>query len=178
MRNLGGVIALAVLLAAPAMAAKVAVDFAAGFDFGPCETLAWGEGTPASSELNERRIRSVVTEQMESIGFTFVEADQPADLVLFTHSFAERQTKTSNVHIGLGLSRRTKRGAISVGGSTSGRAKEIEKGTLVIELLDGRSGELVWQARASDTVEGSAEKMESKIRKGVQKAFRDFPPQG
>lgn len=178
MRKLSGLLVLALLAAAPASARKVVVDFAAGFDFGRCETVAWGEGTPASNELNERRIRAALTDQMESLGFTFVEAGQPADLILFTHAFAEEQTKTSNVHVGLGLSRRTKRGAVSIGGSTGGRTKVIRSGTLIIELLDGRSGDLAWQARASDTIEGSPEKMESKIRKAVQKAFLDFPPQG
>ena len=178
MRKSTGLFLLLLLAVVPATAAKVVVDFAAGFDFETCKTVAWGEGTPAPNELNERRIRVALTEQMESLGFGFVEAGQPADLILFTHAFREQQTKTSNVHVGVGLSRRTKRGAVSVGGSTSGRAKVVEKGTLVIELLDGNTGDLVWQARASDTIEGSAEKMESKIRKGVQKAFREFPPKG
>jgi hypothetical protein len=172
------VIVLGLLIAAPAMAAKVTVDFAAGFDFEPCETIAWGEGTPAPNELSERRIRAALIDQMESLGFRFVEAGQPADLILFTHAFVEEQTKTSNVHVGVGLSRRTKRGAVSVGGSTGGRSKVVKTGTLIVELLDGRSSDLVWQARAGDTIEGSGEKMESKIRKAVQKAFRDFPPQG
>jgi len=173
---LNSLIVLALLIAAPVAVAKVTVDFDAGFDFGPCETVAWGEGTPAANELNERRIRSILIEQMESLGYTFVEAGQPAGLILFTHAFTEQQTKSNNVHVGLGLSRRTKRGAISVGGSTGGRTKQIEKGTLIIELLDGSSGDLVWQARGSDTIEGGPEKMEAKIRKAVERAFRDFPP--
>jgi hypothetical protein len=167
---------LVLSVAAPAAVAKVNVDFAPDFDFESCGTVVWGEGTPAANELNERRIRSALVGQMETLGLTFVDAGRPADLVLLTHAFAERQTKTSNVSVGLGFSRRTKRGAVSVGGSTGGRTRVIKAGTLIIELLDGRTGDLVWQARASDTIEGGADKMEAKIRKAVQKAFRDFPP--
>ena len=67
-------------------------------------------------------------------------------------------------------------GTVGVGRSRSGESKSIKIGTLVIEIRDGVSGELLWQAVASDTIKGDPKKIEAKVVHYMGKAFEDYPP--
>jgi hypothetical protein len=178
MRNLGFCFALCLLSAAPAFAQKVTTDFDRQFDFSGITKLGWAEGgTPAPSELTEKRIRAAIEEELKKKGMLFVAEGEQPDLHIITHAAVDKQAKGSSMRVGIGVGRSTGRGGVSVGGSTGGGTKVVEVGTLLIEIFDPESSSLVWRATASDTLKGTAEKNEQLLNKAVQKAFKDFPPQ-
>ena len=83
---------LILLCAGTVHAGKVAVDYDREFDFARCKTFAWGdEGTPAGSELNQRRIETAVVAELGAQGLT--ETDE-ADLIVVTHIVVDRQAKS------------------------------------------------------------------------------------
>ena len=49
-------------------------------------------------------------------------------------------------------------------------------GTLVIDLYDAKTKQLIWRGSAQDTVSDSAAKNEKNLDKGVTKMFKAFPP--
>jgi hypothetical protein len=163
--------------AVPATAGlKVNVDHSVGYDFSTVQSFAWGEGGQlAANELNQQRIDDAIQDELRKKGYTWTEHTEPS-LVVVTFAGANQKAKQSNVSVGIGVTQRTGRGAISVGGSRPVGGGTTTQGVLSIVLVDPRTGDLVWRADCTDTVSGDGNKMEKKIRKAVERAFQDFPP--
>ena len=106
-----------VLLAAcvaTAAAQKPKIDFDASYDFSAATTFAISRnGQPAANEMVQRRIEEMVEAELEIKG---LRATSPAeaDLTVIIGAYSRQRTKQSNVSIGVGVSRRTSRGSISV----------------------------------------------------------------
>ena len=145
------------------------------YDFSTAKTVVWGDCTPAKDELMQRRIVTAVAEQLKAKGFTIVESGS-ADLQLTTHVATETQKKQSGGNVGVSVHKSTSWGSIGLGGRGNRRVHDVKYGTLLIDLRDTKTGDLVWRANASDTVEDNAQKMEKKINAALDKAFKKFPP--
>lgn len=176
MRRTSGLVSnalLLLLLAGAAQAGKPLVDYDSDFDFERCTTVGWGEGvTPAKSELDQRRIEVAVTSELRAAGLR--EAESP-DLSVVTHVRVD-QVSEPKARVGIGVGGGTGWGGIGVGTSAGVGTKTTEVTTLVIQLYDARSGELVWEAETTDALEGDPEKLERSINRAVQKAFKKYPP--
>jgi hypothetical protein len=53
---------------------------------------------------------------------------------------------------------------------------DYKVGTLVIDLYDVKTKQLIWRGRAQDTVSDKATQTEKNLDKGVAKMFKAFPP--
>src|SRR5690348_10969688 len=51
-----------------------------------------------------------------------------------------------------------------------------EVGTLVVDLFDTETKQVVWWGTASDTISDKPEKNTEHLNKAVEKMFKDFPP--
>jgi len=49
-------------------------------------------------------------------------------------------------------------------------------GTLVIDLFDTKTKQLIWRGTASDTLSNNSNKNIENLNKGVEKLFKKFPP--
>jgi len=49
-------------------------------------------------------------------------------------------------------------------------------GTLVVDLFDVRTMQLVWRGAGTETLSDKPEKDTQKLNKAVEKMFKDFPP--
>lgn len=49
-------------------------------------------------------------------------------------------------------------------------------GTLIIDVVDGQSRNLIWRSAASDTLSSKPNKNIKILDKNVQKMFQHFPP--
>jgi len=49
-------------------------------------------------------------------------------------------------------------------------------GTLVVDLYDAKSKQLLWRGSSSDTLSNNSNKNIKNLDKGVQKMFKKFPP--
>ena len=165
----------AALISVTLAVAGVTVDYDKEYDFSIRRTFAWGEGTPAS-ELNEKRIVGAIEDQLGSRGFTLVnEEGIKADLIVLTHAASDEKTQ-AKASVGIGVSRRAGFGSVGVGTSVPVGSKTVTVGSLVVNILDAGTGDLVWQAHATGTVDTDPAKLEKKINKTVAKAFKKFPP--
>jgi hypothetical protein len=54
---------------------------------------------------------------------------------------------------------------------------EIHPWTLVVDIWDARTKQLLWRATATDTVSENPEKNEKKLKKAMEKMFKKYPPQ-
>lgn len=162
-----GFLFLAVLgLAGSTLAQKVTTDYDRSADFRTYKTYAWATSShPAKDPLWNRRVMENIDRQLAAKGLQKV--DTGADLYV---SYNSGLKENVSLH-GFGTGGRWTGGSFSVNKST-----EIE-GTLVVELTDTGSKQLVWRGIATETASKKTEKNIEKLEKAVEKMFRQYPPQ-
>ncbi len=122
---------------------------------------------------------SSVTSSSEQYGWISIEQADP-DCWVVTHASVEGQTRIDVDSFGYaGYGWRGWRGwhRYPGYGTTSVNVREVDVGTLVLEILDGDSKELVWRAGGTGHVTTNPKKRDKRLTKGAAKMFRRFPPQ-
>jgi len=160
-------IACVVLTLASLAMAGVKVDYDTGTDFSDYRTFGWLEGTPAPSDLVQKRIVAAVESELTQKGLASATGD--ADVFVVTHASVGKQIRIDADTWGY-------RGRWHGGwGTTTANVSEIPVGTLVVDLVDAGSKELVWRGIASETLASNPEKSEKRINKVVKKLFKKYP---
>ena len=149
---------------APAFAQKVNVDFDHSARFAQFRTYAWTPGTPAENPLAENRIRAAVGSQLAVHGFTLSPTPD-----VFVATIVVTQEHPELVANGFG-------GGLMFGGYATASVQTYETGTLIVDLYDARSKQLVWRATGTDTLNDKSNKNTAKMNKAVAKMFEQYPP--
>lgn len=163
-------ITVAALAALPA-SAKVTVDFDKSVNFSTYKTYAWRPGTPAKDPLMQKRIQNAVEAELTAKGLT--KTDGAADLYVVTHASSKNEKQIDVNNLGYAGYRWHGWGGW---GPTTVNMYEIPVGTLVVDLLAGKSNELVWRGVATETLSDNPQKVAKLINKVVTKMFKKFPP--
>ena len=61
-------------------------------------------------------------------------------------------------------------------GTATTTTSEYTVGTLVVDIFDAKSKQLVFRGTAQDEISDKAEKNAKKLAKASDKMFKDFPP--
>jgi hypothetical protein len=160
---------LVLVLCASIAQAKPIVDYDKSVDFFKYQTYAWGKGTPAGSDINQKRIVRAVNDQLQAVGLT--EADGEPDIFVVTHVAVSREKQVSGSSWGYG----GWYGYHGGWGSTNINVRDVPVGTLIIDLVDAESKELIFRGWDSATAKKSPQKMEKQVNKIVGKIFRRYP---
>jgi len=155
------------LLVAGVLAAGVDVDYDRSADFAKYTDYAWQEGTPAGG-LMQKRIVAAIDHELAADGLERAEGE--AGLYVVTHASVDSEQRIEVDDFGYMGRRR------GWGGMTTVDVQDVAVGTLVVDLIDADSGDLVWRGLASEALSSKAEKNEKKINKAVMKMFKKFPP--
>jgi hypothetical protein len=155
-----------------AFAQQVKTDFDHQANFSQYKTYSWQEIKPANS-LWDARIKSAVDAQLAAKGWTRVDSGGDVAIVAIKTSHTERTLQTFYDGIGGGW---RWRGFGGFGESTT-TEQDYKEGTLVVDLYDAKTKQLIWRGSAEDMVSNKAEKNEKNLDKGVAKMFKKFPPQ-
>jgi hypothetical protein len=62
-------------------------------------------------------------------------------------------------------------------GDATTTTQTYQIGSLVVDLFDAKSKNLLWRGSSSDTLSNNADKNTKNLDKGVQKMFAHFPPE-
>jgi len=154
-----------------ALAQHVQTDFDHKANFTQYKTYSWQEIKPADS-LWDARIKDAVDAQLAAKGWTQVESG--GDVAIVGIKTTQTQRTLQTFYDGLGGGWRW-RGFGGLGESTT-TEQDYKEGTLVVDLYDAKTKQLVWRGSAEDTVSDKAEKNEKNLDKAVAKMFKDFPP--
>jgi len=156
-----------------AFAQQVKTDFDHQANFSQYKTYSWQEIKPANS-LWDARIKSAVDAQLAAKGWTQVASGGDVAVVAIKTSQTQRSLQTFYDGFGGGWGWRR------FGGGGFGEAttteQDYKEGTLVIDLYDAKTKQLIWRGSAEDMVSSKAEKNEKNLEKGVAKMFKKFPP--
>jgi hypothetical protein len=156
-----------------AFAQQVQTDFDHQANFSQYKTYSWQEIKPANS-LWDARIKNAVDAQLSSKGWTKVDSGGDVAIVALKTTQTQRNLQTFYDGMGGGWGWRRFGGA-GFGESTT-TEQDYKEGTLVVDLYDAKTKQLIWRGRAEDTLSNKAEKNEKNLDKGVAKMFKKFPP--
>src|SRR5438270_2542710 len=154
-----------------AFAQQVTTDFDHQANFAQYKTYSWEEMKPSNS-LWDARIKSAVDAQLQAKGWTRV--DSGGDVCVVAVKTTQTQRSLQTFYDGFGGGWRW-RGFGGMGESTT-TEQDYKEGTLVVDLYDAKTKELIWRGSAEDSLSDKEAKNEKNLDKGVAKMFKKFPP--
>ena len=165
-----GVVLAAVLMAGVITSGQdVRSNSMPGTDFSKYHTYKWVaiEGGAHPNQIVDAQIKQAVDAQLATKGMTKTDADK-ADL-LVGYQIAVDQEKQWNAY-GMGGPR--------WGGMGTATSSTINVGTLVLDMYDPTSKQLVWTGNATKTIDpkGSEEKNQKNLNKAMAKLLKNYPP--
>jgi len=180
---------LTAFTAACATGPHITTDFDPAANFSQYHTYTWHAGTPATDPLVDARIVNAINTQLMAKGFQKVDAN--GDFVVTYHARSGAEVNLQTVYSSVGWGPgwgygpywcgRTWGWAGPCGGGirstvASTTADTVRTGTVVVDILDGKSHSLLWRGVASDELAGNPQDMAKQINGGAAKLFADFPP--
>src|ERR1700758_1823931 len=156
-----------------AFAQQVKTDFDHQANFSQYKTYSWQEIKPANS-LWDARIKNAVDAQLTAKGWAQVASGGGGAIFDIKNRQTQRSLQTFYDGFGGGWGWR-RFGGGGFGESTT-TEQDYKEGTLVIDLYDAKTKQLIWRGSAEDMLSSKAEKNEKNLDKGVEKMFKKFPP--
>jgi hypothetical protein len=157
------------LLTAAAVFAGVTTDYDHSANFAQYKTYSWGKIQTANG-LWDDRVKDAVASQLATKGFS--EVPSGGEVIVAARDAIQNQQQLNTFYNGFGGRR--------WGGGTGMSTTTVDNykvGTLIVELFDGTSKNLLWHASATNTLSNNPEKNIKTLDKNVQKMFQHFPPQ-
>ena len=148
---------------------KVQTNYDDTVDFAPYKTFAFHdesieiEGTSAPRVAVARVIKDELEAELISDGYQ-ESRDNPDFLVAFHASVIDPASADYNP------------GRYSAWGQGATMIKIVSEGTLIVDIIDASSNELVWRGTATAAVERGSDKASEKIHDAVHKIMAKFPP--
>jgi hypothetical protein len=169
--------AFLMVLLGSAFSQHIQTDFDHQANFSRYKTYSWQEIKPANS-LWDSRIKNAVDAQLSAKGWTQVDSGGDVAIVAIKMTRTQRtlQTYYDNFGFGGGWGWRGFGGYGDSFGDSTTTEQDFKDGTLVVDLYDGKTKQLIWRGSAEDMLSDKAEKNEKNMDKGVAKMFKSFPP--
>jgi hypothetical protein len=163
-------VVLAVLFPAMLLAQDVTRDWDKAFDFSKLKTFAIKIGTSWNNQLSEKRVVDDVASALTAKGWVRTENEDQADATVVLHGATQVKHTLNTFYDGWG--------GWGYGGMSSGTTTvtDYKVGTLVVDIFETKSKNLVFRGTASDEISDNPDKNVKKITKATDKLFKDFPP--
>ena len=162
--------ALLLVTAGTTAAQDVRSNYMPGTDFTKYHTYKWVniERGAHPDQIVDAEIKQSVDSQLSSKGLTKTD-DEKADLYI-GYQVAVDQEKQWN---GYGMG-----GGIRWGGMASASSSTINVGTLVLDMYDPATKQLVWTGQATKTIDpkSNQDKNQKSLDKAMAKLLKNYPP--
>ncbi len=159
------------LFAGTSRAQQVKTDYDRGADFKQYKTYSW-EQVKTRDALLVDRIKSSVNATLSAKGWTLV--DSGGDVSVVAMEMTSNQQTLNTFYDGFGGGWRW-RGFGGLGEATT-TTETYKVGTLVVDLFDTKTKNLVWRGTASEAISNNSDKNIKNLGKAVEKMFKQFPP--
>jgi len=169
------------LITSSVVAQKITIDYDKTADFGKYQSyqfVGWADNSDqVMNDLDKRRMREAFQSELTARNLT--PKDSYADIAISLYVVVNQKTSTTaytSYHGGTGYGyRRGGRGWGNGYSTTSYSESDYLVGTLVMDVFDGETKDLVWQGVATGTIKEKPEKREKSIPKTVGKLMKKFP---
>jgi hypothetical protein len=157
-------------------------DYDKSVDFTNYKTFAWAPNASLAkgsthyqiNELMEKRVRNAINEQLsQQHSMTMVDAAQ-ADILVNYHASVDKELDIDTINTGYNA--RWNYWGFGYQRETS--AREYEVGTLVIDVIDRASNQLIWRGAKEGRLKKKQkpEQRQASINKTVNNILSNFPP--
>lgn len=140
-----------------------------GVDFSKFHTYKWVniEGGAHPNQIADAEIKQAIDGQLASKGMTKTDSDK-ADLFVGYQVAVDQEKQWNAWGTGRGFG----------GGMGTATQSTISVGSLVVDMYDPNTKQLVWTATATKAIDPSSnqEKNQKNLDKAMQKLFKDYPP--
>ena len=164
-------VGIALLSATGSFAQQVKTDYDRGANFSQYKTYSW-EKVQTQDPLWVGRIKEAVNASLSAKGLTPVESG--GDIAIIAMETTKNQQTLNTFYDGFGGGWGWRWGG-GLGDATT-TVDNYKVGTLVVDLFDAHTKQLLWRGSASDTLSDKSDKNIKNLDKGVQKMFDRFPP--
>jgi hypothetical protein len=164
-------IGLALFLASASFAQQVKTDYDRGANFSQYQTYSW-EKVDTPDPLWVNRIKAAVNAALAAKGWTQVESGGDISIIAMEMNRNHETLNTYYDDFGGGW---RWRGFGGFGESTT-TSETYKVGTLVVDLFDAKTKNLVWRGVSSGMLSDKSDKNINNLNRGVQKMFQHFPP--
>jgi hypothetical protein len=165
-----GFIGIALLGTTASFGQQVKTDYDRKTDFNQYKTYSW-ECVQTQDPLWVDRIKEAVDASLTSKGWTQVASGGDVAIVAIEMTRNRQTLDTFYNTYGRGW-----RWTGGFGDATT-TVENYKVGTLVVDLFDANSKNLIWRGSSSDTLSDKSDKNIKDLDKGVQKMFNHFPPE-
>src|ERR1700688_3304284 len=162
-----------ILFASTASAQQVKTDYDRSANFGRYKTYSW-EQVKTKDALDVDRVKSAVNAALAAKGWSQV--DSGGDVSIIAVETTQNQQSLNTFYDGFGGGW----GWRGFGGGGFGEATTTtdtyKVGTVVVDLFDTKTKQLIWRGAASDTLSNNSDKNIKNLNESVDKMFKHFPP--
>jgi Domain of unknown function (DUF4136) len=165
-----------ILFASTSSAQQVKTDYDRNANFAQYKTYSW-EQVKTKDQLDVDRIKSAVNATLTAKGWTQVASG--GDVSIIAIEMTQNQQTLNTFYDGFGGGwgwRRFGGGGFGGFGDATTTTDTYKVGTLVVDLFDTKTKQLLWRGSASDTLSNNSNKNIKNLDNGVQKMFKQFPP--
>lgn len=167
MKRLFGLVAVLALLASPAMAQKVTIDYSREFDFESVETFQFVqfEESKVKNPLMAERIVALVKEKLTAGGLR--EVTENPDIYVTCHGTSKEKSSYNTTTMGYGGYWGGWYGWGRPMGMGTTTVNEINytEGTLVFDAYDAQEKKLIWRGTGTVTVKDAPDKQIKQVEK-------------
>jgi len=162
-----------ILLAATASAQQVKTDYDRGANFAQYKTYSW-EQVKTKDPLDVDRIKSAVNAALAAR--SWAQADSGGDVSIVAMEITHNQQTLNTFYDGFGGGWGWRRFGGGGFGEATTTTDTYKVGTVVVDLFDAKTKQLIWRGSSSDTLSNNSGKNIKNLDKGVDKMFKHFPP--
>jgi hypothetical protein len=163
-------IGMMLLFSGMSSAQDVKTDYDRNANFAQYKTYSW-EQIKTQDPLMVDRIKSAVNGVLAAKGFK--EVPSGGDLSIVAMETTKNKQTIDTLYDGFGGGWRWGGGF----GDATTSTENYKVGTLIVDLFDTNTKQLLWRGSASDTLSNKSEKNIDNLDKGVEKMFKKFPPE-
>jgi hypothetical protein len=166
-----------------ALAQQVNVDFDRDADFSKYKTFTYTVCMRIDNPLVDKRIVAALENALVREGLAKASGGADVNVTYHSSTTEDIAIDTNTWGYGYGQGWQWGHGGSAYGGSGYGgplssttTIRKYTRGTLVIDIWDARTKQLVWRGTASDSVSDDPTKNDQKVQKALQKLFKSYPP--
>jgi hypothetical protein len=161
------------LFAGKLSAQQVKTDYDRNANFGQYKTYSW-EQVKTKDALDVDRIKTAVNAALSAKGWTMV--DSGGDVSVIAMEMTHNQQTLNTFYDGFGGGWGWRRFGGGGFGEATTTTETYKVGTVVVDLFDTKTKQLIWRGTSSDTLSNNSDKNIKNLDKGVEKMFKHFPP--
>src|ERR1700739_963534 len=165
--------AMMFLFAGNSSAQQVKTDYDRSAAFSKYKTYSW-EHVKTQDPLYVDRIKHSVNAALAAKDWTQV--DSGGDVSIVAMEIARNQQTLNTFYDGFGGGWGWRRFGGGGFGEATTTTETYKVGTVVVDLFDTKTKQLIWRGAASDTLSNNSDKNIKNLNKGVEKLFKKFPP--